>query len=91
MNCEADICNCCSVVVLSLAAQLKVGAFIPTTRKVTAIDTTPSSRELVALQTAESAFTHLSSHSHSTYSSLAGFSLTGRLSAYSNHASQIGN
>lgn len=44
MNCEADICNCCSVVVLSLAAQLKVGAFIPTTRKVTAIDITPPSQ-----------------------------------------------
>jgi len=37
MNREADICSCWSGVAFSLAAQLKIGAFVPITRKVTAL------------------------------------------------------
>lgn len=38
-TCKVNFCSCCSALMLSPAAQLKVGAFIPLTRKVIGIDT----------------------------------------------------
>lgn len=38
-TCKVNFCSCCSALMLSPAAQLKVGAFVPLTRKVIGIDT----------------------------------------------------